>query len=108
LPNFDRHLIQRAPKAFVRYASEPNSREVRLDDGTSLETLAVPLVMESPTDEEETNTMKKALVLSAFLTALFPLPALAQSSTLVAFDGGIGVIPVSSAVGAGPTSTAVN
>jgi hypothetical protein len=64
--------------------------------------------MESPTDEEETNAMKKALVLLAFLTALFPLSALAQSNTLVVFDGGIGVIPVSSAVGAGPVSTAVN
>jgi len=52
--------------------------------------------------------MKKALVLLAFLTALFPLSALAQSNTLVVFDGGIGVIPVSSAVGAGPVSTAVN
>jgi hypothetical protein len=40
--------------------------------------LPVPLVMESATDEEETNTMKKALVLLAFLTALFPLSALAQ------------------------------
>ena len=43
--------------------------------------------------------MKKALVLSAFLTALFPLSALAQvqtpGSTLVTFDGGIGVIPAS-------------
>ena len=52
--------------------------------------------------------MKKALVLLAFLTALFPVSALAQSNTLVVFDGGIGVIPVSSAVGAGPTSTVVN
>ncbi|MFZ2109033.1 MAG: hypothetical protein WAV18_27280 [Roseiarcus sp.] len=52
--------------------------------------------------------MKKALVLVAFLTALFPLSALAQSNTLVVFDGGIGVIPVSSAVGAGPTSPIVN
>ena len=51
--------------------------------------------------------MKKALVLSAFLIALFPLSAPAQvqrpGSTLVKFDGGIGVIPVSSATG-----TAVN
>jgi hypothetical protein len=57
--------------------------------------------MESATDEEETNTMKKALALLAFLTALFPLSALAQvqqpGSTLVKFDGGIGVIPVASA-----------
>ena len=51
--------------------------------------------------------MKKALVLSALLTALFTLSALAQvqrpGSTLVKFDGGIGVIPVASA-----TATAVN
>ena len=52
--------------------------------------------------------MKKALVLLAFLTALFPLSALAQSNTLVVFNGGIGVIPVSSAMGPGPTSTVVN
>ena len=37
--------------------------------------------------------MKKALVLLAFLTALFPLSALAQSNTLVVFDGGIGSFP---------------
>jgi hypothetical protein len=60
------------------------------------------------TDEEETNTMKKALVLSAFLTALFPLSVLAQERTLVTFEGGIGVMPVSSGVGAGPTANAVN
>ena len=56
--------------------------------------------------------MKKALVLSAFLTALFTLSALAQvqrpGSTLVKFDGGIGVIPVASGVGSGPTATTVN
>ena len=52
--------------------------------------------------------MKKALVLLSFLTALFPLSALAQSNTLVVFNGGIGVIPVSSAMGPGPTSTVVN
>ena len=52
--------------------------------------------------------MKKALVLLAFLTALFPLSALAQVRTLVTFDGGIGVMPVASAVGAGPTANAVN
>ena len=49
--------------------------------------------------------MKKALVLLAFLTALFPLSALAQVRTLVTFDGGIGVIPVASGVGAGPPPT---
>jgi len=52
--------------------------------------------------------MKKALVLTAFLTAFFPLSALAEVQTLVAFDGGIGVIPVASGVGQGPTATAVN
>src|SRR5271156_5716022 len=53
--------------------------------------------------------MKKALVLSAFLAALFPLSALAQQvNTLVVFDGGIGVIPVASGVGPGPVATAVN
>ena len=52
--------------------------------------------------------MKKALVLWAFLTALFTLPALAQVHTLVKFDGGIGVIPVASGVGQGPTATTVN
>jgi hypothetical protein len=56
--------------------------------------------------------MKKALVLSVFLTALFPLSALAQmqrpGSTLVTFDGGIGVMPVASGVGPGPTANAVN
>jgi hypothetical protein len=52
--------------------------------------------------------MKKALVLSAFLTALFPLSAVAQVRTLVTFDGGIGVIPVASGVGPGPTATVVN
>ena len=52
--------------------------------------------------------MKKALVLWAFLTALFTLPALAQVHTLVKFDGGIGVIPVASGVGQAPTATVVN
>jgi hypothetical protein len=51
--------------------------------------------------------MKKALVLSAFLTALFTLSALA-SNTLVKFNGGIGVIPVASGVGQAPTATVVN
>jgi hypothetical protein len=61
--------------------------------------------------KEETNTMKKALVLSAFLTALFTLSALtqvAQAQVLVEFNGGIGVIPVASGVGQGPTATVVN
>ena len=61
--------------------------------------------------------MKKAFVLSAFLTALFALSAQAQverpahsddHDTLVKFDGGIGVIPVASGVGAAPTATVVN
>jgi hypothetical protein len=52
--------------------------------------------------------MKKALVLSAFLTALFTLSALAEVHTPVKFDGGIGVIPVASGVGQGPTATMVN
>jgi hypothetical protein len=61
--------------------------------------------------------MKKAFVLSAFLTGLFTLSALAQvqqsadrddRNTLVKFDGGIGVLPVASAVGPGPTATVVN
>jgi hypothetical protein len=52
--------------------------------------------------------MKKALVLSAFLIALFPLSALAQVRTLVTFDGGIGVMPVASGVGAAATANAVN
>lgn len=51
--------------------------------------------------------MKKALVLSAFLTALFTLSALA-SNTLVRFNGGIGVIPLNSGVGQAPTATVVN
>jgi hypothetical protein len=52
--------------------------------------------------------MKKALVLSAFVIALFPLSALAQVATLVTFDGGIGVMPVASGVGTGATANAVN
>jgi hypothetical protein len=61
--------------------------------------------------------MKKVLVLSAFLTGLFPLSALAQvqrsehrddRNTLVKFDGGIGVLPVASGVGTAPTATVVN
>jgi hypothetical protein len=61
--------------------------------------------------------MKKALVLSAFLTALCTMPAVAQAQrtehsedrdTLVKFEGGIGVLPVASAVGATPTATVVN
>jgi hypothetical protein len=51
--------------------------------------------------------LKKALVLSAFLTPLFTLSALA-GNTLVKFDGGIGVIPLASGVGQGPTATVVN
>jgi hypothetical protein len=42
--------------------------------------------------------MRKALVFALFLGAVFPLSATAQDS-LARFDGGIGVIPVSSAAG---------
>jgi hypothetical protein len=61
--------------------------------------------------------MKKTLVVSAFLTALFTLSAIANAQqtahrddrdTLVKFDGGIGVIPVASGVGLAPTTAVVN
>ena len=67
--------------------------------------LRVPLVLESPTHEEETNTMKKALVLSAFLIALFPLSALAQVRTLVTFDGESGSCPSPAPWERGPRPT---
>ncbi len=51
--------------------------------------------------------MKKALVLLPFLVALFPLFAVADD-TLVKFRGGIGVLPVASAVGLAATAEVVN
>ena len=51
--------------------------------------------------------MKKALVLFAFVVALFPLSA-AADDTLVKFRGGIGVIPVASGVGLAATAEVVN
>ena len=52
--------------------------------------------------------MKKALSACLFSAALlFPLAASAQAP-LVRFDGGIGVIPVSSGQGTAPTATIVN
>ena len=60
--------------------------------------------------------MKKTFVLSAFLTGLFTLSALAQvpqstdrddRNTLVKFDGGIGVLPVASAVGRSCSNSSV-
>src|SRR5437899_12541864 len=51
--------------------------------------------------------MKKALVLLPFLVALFPLFAVADD-TLVKFRGGIGVLPVASAVGLAATAAVVN
>ncbi len=51
--------------------------------------------------------MKKALVLLPFLVALFPLFAVADD-TLVKFRGGIGVLPVASAVGLEATAEVVN
>lgn len=54
--------------------------------------------------------MKKAvaiLVPVLLLVGLFPLSVMADE-TLVQFEGGIGVIPVSSAAGTDPTSTTVN
>jgi len=51
--------------------------------------------------------MKKALVLLPFLVALFPLFAVADD-TLVKFRGGIGVLPVASAVGLATTAEVVN
>jgi hypothetical protein len=64
--------------------------------------------------------MKKALVLSTFLTALLLLSATAEmqqpalgddhdnDDTLVKFEGGIGVIPVASSPGQAATATVVN
>jgi hypothetical protein len=50
--------------------------------------------------------MRKALVLALFLGLVFPLSATADS--LAKFQGGIGVIPVSSGVGTAATATDVN
>ena len=61
--------------------------------------------------------MKNTLVLLPFLVVLFALSAIAEAQrpadpenhgTLVKFQGGIGVIPVASAVGQAPTATVVN
>jgi len=51
--------------------------------------------------------MKKALVLVPFVVALFALSAIADD-TLVKFRGGIGVLPVASAVGLAATAEVVN
>ena len=51
--------------------------------------------------------MKKALVLLPFVVALFALSAVADD-TLVKFRGGIGVLPVASAVGLAATAEVVN
>ena len=51
--------------------------------------------------------MKKSLVLSPFLLALFGLSAVADD-TLVKFRGGIGVLPVASGVGQEATAEVVN
>ena len=51
--------------------------------------------------------MKQALALLPFLVALFPLSAVADD-TLVKFRGGIGVLPVASAVGLAATAEVVN
>ena len=50
--------------------------------------------------------MKKALVLSPFLVALFALSAVADVT--LKFRGGIGVIPVASGVGQAATANVVN
>jgi hypothetical protein len=50
--------------------------------------------------------MKKALVLSPFLVALFALSAVADDT--LKFRGGIGVIPVASGVGQAATAEVVN
>jgi hypothetical protein len=50
--------------------------------------------------------MRKALILALFLGAVLPVSATAD--TLVRFEGGIGVIPVSSGVGTGATAEVVN
>lgn len=47
--------------------------------------------------------MKKTLACTLFAGLVFPLAASAQMDTLVKFDGGIGVIPVSSGVAVAPT-----
>ena len=58
--------------------------------------------------------MKKILVPLPFLVGLFALSAMAQQAEhspdpdLVKFRGGIGVIPVASGVGPGPTAEVVN
>jgi hypothetical protein len=51
--------------------------------------------------------MTKGLLLALSLFLLLPLAATAEDS-LAKFDGGIGVIPVSSGVGTAPTATVVN
>ncbi len=51
--------------------------------------------------------MKKALVFLLFVVGLFPLSAMA-ADTLVKFQGGIGVIPVSSAPGPALVAETVN
>lgn len=51
--------------------------------------------------------MRKVLLLALPLLALLPLAALADDS-IVKFDGGIGVIPVSSGVGQAATAEVVN
>jgi hypothetical protein len=50
--------------------------------------------------------MRKALILALFLGAVYPVSATAD--TLVTFEGGIGVIPVSSGVGTDLTVNFVN
>lgn len=51
--------------------------------------------------------MKKALVLVLFFVGMFPVAAMTDD-TLVQFQGGIGVIPVSSGVGLAATAEVVN
>jgi hypothetical protein len=50
--------------------------------------------------------MKRTLFSALFLAVIFPVAAAADS--LAKFDGGIGVIPVSSGVGTGATAEVVN
>jgi len=50
--------------------------------------------------------MRKALIFTLFLGAVFPVSATADS--LAKFEGGIGVIPVSSGVGTAATAEVVN
>lgn len=57
--------------------------------------------------------MKKALVLATLVVLLIPVVLLAKDpkdprDSLVRFEGGIGVIPVSSGVGTAATATTVN